>query len=464
MIGKERGDMSRQDHEDGAGVKHERISKLKSTEDEVKTTKGSLSNQCDVLGRPGKGNGHKSKGKKRMITKNKDSGKKSKFKNVTLRIWWSVIMLAVGACVFSSGITLYCTLLGIIYFVYKEFISLKIVILPEKESIMQKILQWYLFHVILIYGAGDLLVSNIWPKQGVSAFLSFFLVHKTMFLFLSYCLSLITFVLSLRKSYYRQQFLMFAWMSTGLLLVWCEVYSVSKTLKLGPVWVLLPIILVIINDSAAYFFGQLLGSTPLIKVSPKKTWEGFIGGFLATMVCSIFISKIFTRYPYMYCPDWTLARSIFSNVTCDKDPLYVNRIVPLPSFVSDSPLATFLRNSNIADLSHVVASPFQLHSLLISFFVSLVAPFAGFLASGLKRGLKIKDFSNTIPGHGGVIDRVDCHLITLMFVFVYHQSFIRIAKHSGVGPIAKYVIRKLSVEQINELITILTSYTNSKYI
>lgn len=38
----------------------------------------------------------------------------------------------------------------------------------------------------------------------------------------------------------------------------------------------------ITNDIMAYIFGMWLGKTPLIKLSPKKTWEGFIGGMIST--------------------------------------------------------------------------------------------------------------------------------------------------------------------------------------
>lgn len=64
-------------------------------------------------------------------------------------------------------------------------------------------------------------------------------------------------------------------------------------------------------------------------------------------------------------------------------------------------------------------SPAQLHAAVIAIFAALIAPFGGFLASGLKRSMKIKDFSDSIPGHGGFADRFDCHIVCAFFVYVY---------------------------------------------
>ena len=55
--------------------------------------------------------------------------------------------------------------------------------------------------------------------------------------------------------------------------------------------------MIICNDVMAYMFGFFFGKTPLIKLSPKKTWEGFIGGGLATVLFGLgvnfpFIIKI----------------------------------------------------------------------------------------------------------------------------------------------------------------------------
>jgi CDP-diglyceride synthetase len=47
----------------------------------------------------------------------------------------------------------------------------------------------------------------------------------------------------------------------------------------------------------------------------------------------------------------------------------------------------------------------------MAFFASLVAPFGGFFASGFKRAFNIKDFGDSIPGHGGMTDRMDCQYV-----------------------------------------------------
>lgn len=49
---------------------------------------------------------------------------------------------------------------------------------------------------------------------------------------------------------------------------------------------------------AGFFFGR----TPLIKLSPKKTWEGFIGGFVGTVAIAYILAGILANYDWMTCP------------------------------------------------------------------------------------------------------------------------------------------------------------------
>ena len=69
-------------------------------------------------------------------------------------------------------------------------------------------------------------------------------------------------------------------------------------------------------------------------------------------------------------------------------------------------------------LSTIPWAPFQLHCIVLAIFASLVAPFGGFFASGFKRAFNIKDFGDSIPGHGGMTDRMDCQFLMGLFTYV----------------------------------------------
>lgn len=60
---------------------------------------------------------------------------------------------------------------------------------------------------------------------------------------------------------------------------------------------MVPVSMIICNDIMAYMFGFFFGKTPLIKLSPKKTWEGFIGGALSTIVFGLLVSYSITKPP-----------------------------------------------------------------------------------------------------------------------------------------------------------------------
>jgi phosphatidate cytidylyltransferase len=136
----------------------------------------------------------------------------------------------------------------------------------------------------------------------------------------------------------------------------------------GISWVLFPAFLVIVNDTMAYVFGVLLGKHKLLpRLSPKKTVEGFVGAGVST--CAVAV-------PLLKC-------------MVSKDT---------PNLVR--------------------------HAIVLGFYVSLVSPFGGFLASAVKRAHGAKDFGTLIPGHGGVVDRFDCQVVTAPFVYLYLKNFL----------------------------------------
>lgn len=62
-------------------------------------------------------------------------------------------------------------------------------------------------------------------------------------------------------------------------------------------------------------------------------------------------------------------------------------------------------------MTKIPYAPYQFHVAVMAMFASLVAPFGGFFASGFKRAFGIKDFGDSIPGHGGMTDRMDCQYV-----------------------------------------------------
>lgn len=73
-------------------------------------------------------------------------------------------------------------------------------------------------------------------------------------------------------------------------------------LQLGLIWFIVPVSMIVCNDVMAYLFGFFFGRTPLIKLSPKKTWEGFIGGGFATVIFGVLFSYLLCQYQYFICP------------------------------------------------------------------------------------------------------------------------------------------------------------------
>jgi len=147
---------------------------------------------------------------------------------------------------------------------------------------------------------------------------------------------------------------------------WIGAYLVKlRNLPGGLWWFFLVLPIIWFTDSGAYLIGKNFGKHKLSpRLSPKKTWEGSIGGLLFTL---LFAWLIFAVTKEMNLQDW----------------LYLSVIIAVTGTLGD--LAESL----------------------------------------LKRNAGVKDSGKIIPGHGGVLDRFDATLFAVPFVFLYF-NFINV--------------------------------------
>jgi phosphatidate cytidylyltransferase len=219
----------------------------------------------------------------------------------------------------------------------------------------------------------------------------------------------------------------------------------------GMFWFFLPASLVITNDIFAYICGITFGRTQLYKLSPKKTVEGFVGAWVMTVIFGIFFAQLLSRSKYFICPVNNLGANIFTGLECEPNPVFFPQTYTFPQY--------FFLPANTR-LSFTMA-PIQLHTLIFATFASLVAPFGGFFASALKRTFKIKDFGDSIPGHGGMTDRMDCQFIMGFFTYIYYHTFIA-TYHVSVGDLMEMAITGLSPEEQVELIRGMGRYLSNQ--
>ncbi|XP_061364930.1 phosphatidate cytidylyltransferase 4, chloroplastic-like isoform X2 [Gastrolobium bilobum] len=132
----------------------------------------------------------------------------------------------------------------------------------------------------------------------------------------------------------------------------------------GLVATLISISSIIAADTFAFLGGKAFGRTPLTSISPKKTWEGTIIGFCGCIVTSVVLSKIFS---------W---------------PISISSAIALG---------------------------------VLNFFGSV---FGDLTESMIKRDAGVKDSGSLIPGHGGVLDRVDSYVFTGALAYSFIKTFL----------------------------------------
>ena len=136
----------------------------------------------------------------------------------------------------------------------------------------------------------------------VSYVLSLFLRHHGLISFSMVCLGLISFVLSLEKGFYKYQFKQLGWCLVIIIIVVSQSAFAMANLLDGLVWLIIPALCIVTNDIMAYMCGKIFGKTPLIKLSPKKTWEGAIGAAIFTIIIAFVLSPIAIEYQGLVCP------------------------------------------------------------------------------------------------------------------------------------------------------------------
>nr|WJJ63344.1 gustatory receptor 4 [Pachyrhinus yasumatsui] len=291
---------------------------------------------------------------------------------------------------------------------FQEIINIAYNYKKVPEIPLFRTLNWYLLFVANYYLCGETLAQYLEPyTKKYSAVEGFFKYHR----FLSFCwyiIGIVWFLNNIRKKDRRKQFSILAWVHFLCIIIVLQSYMIIQNLFEGLIWVILPVALVFVNDIFAYIFGTMYGKTPLINLSPSKTLEGFLGGGVSSVVLGTVLAWILCHFNHMVCPTKFVfvGERIKMTTECTRSYLFQ----PIPYSMG---------------LFSITMYPFLLHVQMLALFASFIAPFGGFFASGFKRAVKMKDFGDTFPGHGGVMDRFDCQYLMATFVNVYIISFVR---------------------------------------
>ncbi|CAB1120846.1 unnamed protein product [Ectocarpus sp. CCAP 1310/34] len=338
--------------------------------------------------------------------------------------------------------------------VFKEMVSVRYSAAKERDMPLFRTLQWSWFVVAIFYTYGDFLHEFVLKHRAL-----LWLSHITMFnawlSFIAYCCVFVVSVLTLKKGLYKYQVGQLTWTIVTICMIVAQVKFVAHNIFNGIFWFFFPASLVICNDITAYFCGITAGRKlirkPFLKISPNKTWEGFIGAFFFTCLFAFYFSAFLAKFEWFTCPVQDLNFRP-KPIHCNPDAVFLPAEFVMPESVRWFMEAFLFFRLPVASLS-VTLAPIQLHALLMAGFTSVIAPFGGYWASAIKRAYGIKDFDSIIPGHGGVTDRMDCQFITALFVSVHYNTFIRpnITTVEGLLAAATMLSHSEQLELLDEL-------------
>lgn len=318
--------------------------------------------------------------------------------------------------------------------------------------------QWLWFTVAIFYTYGDFL-SDVIQSNSKMHYLLPYSQYLPTISFISYSGTLILTISTLQREHIKFQINQLCWTILVILVTVGQLKGIMHNIFNGLIWYVLPCCLVFVNDIMAYVSGMLWGrkfvQRPLISFSPNKTWEGFIGAFVFTMITAWYLSRFLAQFSWMTCP--TNQFTLFPrDLECQMDPIFLPAQVRVPPqlfdllprwLVKTIPNVVHICKNNESRLDPCVSGnvsqtlhhfeltltnyyPIQAHALWLGLFASLVAPFGGFLASAFKRAYGLKDFANIIPGHGGVMDRMDCQFLMALCTWVHYNTFVKLASVS----------------------------------
>ncbi|CAF9933779.1 MAG: hypothetical protein HETSPECPRED_008996 [Heterodermia speciosa] len=364
---------------------------------------------------------------------------------ITRTIWTLIMIGGFFIAMFSGHIYIIGVVTALQIISFKEVIGIAQVPSRARNLPFTRSLNWYFLGTTMYFLYGESVIYYFKHIVLVDRVLLPFATHHRFISFMLYVIGFVFFVGSLQKGHYRFQFTQFAWTHMALYLIVVQAHFIMNNIFEGMIWFFLPASLVITNDIFAYICGITFGRTQLIKLSPKKTVEGFVGAWILTIVFGFAMTNVLMRSKYFICPVNDLGANIFTGLSCTPNPVFIPQAYTLPSFL----FALYPSTFQIA--------PMQFHILVFATFASLIAPFGGFFASGLKRTFKVKDFGESIPGHGGITDRMDCQFIMGFFAFMYYQSFIAVYRQS-VGGVIEMAIQGLTVEEQVEVVKGLAKY------